>query len=146
MILDLLMLITLLNVGLIVYPDGLQVKATSTESNSKVSAVRDNNTDVPHGANLSDTLPLLAIFPEGTQISPFGFNTDGEGKLQIEILFNKPVDTSTVIPGSSLILAMETNPKATVTMKWDLNNRFLTIEPMIYCTLYVTITQIVILL
>ncbi|MGE5684365.1 MAG: hypothetical protein ACM3ZS_04385 [Nitrososphaerota archaeon] len=24
-------------------------------------------------------------------------------------------------------MAMETNPKATVTMKWDLNNRFLTI-------------------
>jgi hypothetical protein len=67
------------------------------------------------------------IFPEGSQISPFGFNTDAKGKLQIEILFNKPVDISTFVPGTSNILAMETNPNATVTVKWDLNNRFLTI-------------------
>lgn len=67
------------------------------------------------------------VFPEGSQISPFGFSTDAEGKLQIEILFNKPVDTSTFIPSSSNILAMETNPNATITVKWDLNNRFLTI-------------------
>jgi len=65
--------------------------------------------------------------PEGSQISPFGFSTDAKGKLQIEILFNKPVDTSTFVPGTSNILAMETNPNATVTVKWDLNNRFLTI-------------------
>ncbi|HEU5447317.1 MAG TPA: hypothetical protein VFU67_09275, partial [Nitrososphaeraceae archaeon] len=55
------------------------------------------------------------------------FSTNTEGKLQIEVLFNKPVDTSTFIPGTSNILAMETNPNATVTVKWDLNNRFLTI-------------------
>ena len=52
---------------------------------------------------------------------------DHKGKLQIEILFNKPVDISTFVPGTSNILAMETNPNATVTVKWDLNNRFLTI-------------------
>jgi hypothetical protein len=67
------------------------------------------------------------LFPEASQISTSGFSTKADGKLQIEVLFSKPVDTLTFIPGTSLILAMETNPNATVTVNWDLNNRFLTI-------------------
>ncbi|MDW0146129.1 MAG: hypothetical protein QOK60_05135 [Nitrososphaeraceae archaeon] len=123
----LLILITFMNVGLIAYPFELQAESTTVLKNSKASDINGNKTVSPHGANLSATLPLLVIFPEGSQISPFGFSTDAKGKLQIEILFNKPVDISTFVPGTSNILAMETNPNATVTVKWDLNNRFLTI-------------------
>ena len=115
-----------MNVGLLAYPFGLQAESTVL-NNSKASDINGNKTVSPHGANLSATLPLLVIFPEGSQISPFGFSTDAKGKLQIEILFNKPVDTSTFVPGTSNVLAMETNPNATITVEWDLNNRFLTI-------------------
>ena len=120
-------LLVLMNVGLIAHPFGLQAESTTVLENTKESDIDGNKTVSPHGANISATLPLLVVFPEGSQISPFGFSTNTEGKLQIEVLFNKPVDTSTFIPGTSNILAMETNPNATVTVKWDLNNRFLTI-------------------
>lgn len=119
-------LLVLMNVGLIAHPFGLQAESTTVLENTE-SDIDSNKTVSPHGANISATLPLLVVFPEGSQISPFGFSTNTEGKLQIEVLFNKPVDTSTFIPGTSNILAMETNPNATVTVKWDLNNRFLTI-------------------
>ena len=120
-------LLVLMNVGLIAHPFGLQAESTTVLENTKKSDIDGNKTVSPHGANISATLPLLVVFPEGSQISPFGFSTNTEGKLQIEVLFSKPVDTSTFIPGTSNILAMETNPNATVTVKWDLNNRFLTI-------------------
>ena len=126
-IFGLLILISIMNFGLIANSFGLQVEATTVLKDSKASDIDGNKTVSPHGANISDTLPLLVVFPEGSQISPFGFSTNAEGKLQIEVLFNKPVDTSTFIPGTSNILAMETNPNATVTLKWDLNNRFLTL-------------------
>ncbi len=126
-ILGLLILITFVNVGLIAYPFGWQWEATTALNNSKASSIDGNKPVTPHGANISATLPLLVLFPEASQISSSGFSTKADGKLQIEVLFSKPVDTSTFIPGTSLILAMETNPNATVTVNWDLNNRFLTI-------------------
>jgi len=126
-ILGLLILITFVNVGLIAYPFAWQGEATTALNNSKASSIDGNRTVTPHGANISATLPLLVLFPEASQISPTGFSTKADGRLQIEVLFSKPVDTSTFIPGTSLILAMETNPNATLTVKWDLNNRFLTI-------------------
>jgi hypothetical protein len=125
-ILGLLILLTFANVGLIVYPFGWQVEATTALNNSKASAI-DGNKSVTPRINISATWPLLALFPEANQISPSGFSTTADGKLQIEVLFAKPVDTSTFIPGTNLILAMETNPNATVTVNWDHNNRFLTI-------------------
>jgi hypothetical protein len=77
-----------MNVGLIAYPFGLQAESTTVLKNSKASDIDGNKIVSPHGANISATLPLLVVFPEGNQISPFGFSTDAEGKLQIEILFN----------------------------------------------------------
>lgn len=124
-ILGLLILITFAKVVLIAYPFGWQVEATAALNNSKASAIDGNKTVTPR-ANLSATWPLLVVFPQANQFSPSGFSTTADGKLQIEILFTKPVDTSTFTPGTSLILAMETNPNATVTINWDLNNRFLT--------------------
>jgi hypothetical protein len=88
-------------------------------------SIDGNRTVIPHGANISATLPLLVLFLEASQISPSGFSTKADGKLQIEILFSKPVDTSTFIPGTSLILAMETNPNATVTVTGILTIGFL---------------------
>lgn len=126
-ILGLLILITFVNVGLIAYPFAWKGEATTALNNSKASSIDGNSTVTPHGANISAALPLLVLFPEASQISPTGFITKADGRLQIEVLFSKPVDTSTFIPGTSLILAMETNPNATVTIKWGLNNRFLTI-------------------
>ena len=126
-IFGLLILITVMNVGLIAYPFGLQAEGTTVLKNSKAPYNDGNKSVSPHGANISATLPLLVVFPTGSQISPFGFSTNSDGRLQIEILFNKPVDISTFNPGISNILAMETNPNATVSVKWDLNNRFLTI-------------------
>ena len=122
-----LLILIIMNIELIPYPFGLQVEATTVIKDSKASDIDGNKTVSPHGANISATLPLLVVFPQGSQISPFGFSTNAEGKLQIEVLFSKPVDTSTFIPGTSNILAMETNPNATVTVNWDLNNRFLTL-------------------
>ncbi|HEY7078533.1 MAG TPA: hypothetical protein VH500_02460 [Nitrososphaeraceae archaeon] len=125
--LGLLILITFVNIGLIAYPFAWQGEATTAQNNSKASSIDGNKTVTPHGANISATLPLLVLFPEASQISASGFSTKADGRLQIEVLFSKSVDTSTFIPGTSLILAMETNPNATLTVKWDLNNRFLTI-------------------
>ena len=115
-----------MNVGLIAFPFGLQAESSTVLEKNEKSGIDANKTVTPHGANISTTLPLLVVYPEGSQISPLGFSTDAEGKLKVEVLFNKPVNTSTFIPGSSNILAMETNSNATVTVKWDLNNRFLT--------------------
>lgn len=116
-----------MNVGLIAFPFVLQAESSMILEKNETSSTDANKIVTPHGANISATLPLLVVYPEGNQISPLGFSTDAEGKLQVEVLFNKPVNTSTFIPGTSNILAMETNPNATVTVKWDLNNRFLTI-------------------
>ena len=118
-----------MNIEPISYPFGFQVEATTVIKDSKASDIDGNKTSVTHlmEANISATLPLLVVFPQGSQISPFGFSINEEGKLQIGSSFNKPVDTSTFIPGTSNILAMETNPNATVTVNWDLNNRLLTL-------------------
>jgi hypothetical protein len=77
-----------MNVGLIAYPFGLQAESTTVLKNSKASDIDANKIVSPDGTNISATLPLSVVFPEGSQISPFGFSTDAEGKLQIEILFN----------------------------------------------------------
>jgi len=116
-----------MNVVLIAILFGLQAESTSVLERNETSGTDANKTAIPHGANITATLPLLVVYPEGSQISPLGFSTDAGGKLQVEVLFNKPVNTSTFIPGTSNILAMETNSNATITVKWDLNNRFLTI-------------------
>lgn len=118
--------LNLMNVRLIAFPFVCKQRTTIIEKN-ETSSTGANQIVTLHGANISATIPLLVVYPEGSQILPLGFNTDAEGKLQVEVLFNKPVNTSTFIPGTSNILAMETNPNATVTVKWDLNNRFLTI-------------------
>ncbi|HEU4468639.1 MAG TPA: hypothetical protein VFR61_06360 [Nitrososphaeraceae archaeon] len=117
--------LNLMNVRLIAFPFVCKQRTTILEKN-ETSSTGANKIVTLHGANISATVPLLVVYPEGSQIPPLGFNTDAEGKLQVEVLFNKPVNTSTFIPGISKIVAMETNPNATVTMKWDLNNRFLT--------------------
>ena len=117
--------LNLMNVRLIAFPFVCKQRTTIIEKN-ETSSTGANQIVTIHGANISATIPLLVVYPEGSQILPLGFNTDAEGKLQVEFLFNKPVNTSTFIPGVSNILAMETNPNATVTVKWDLNNRFLT--------------------
>ncbi len=117
--------LNLMNVRLIAFPFVCKQRTTIIEKN-ETSSTGANKIVTLHGANISATIPLLVVYPEGSQIPPLGFNTDAEGKLQVEVLFNKPVNTSTFIPGISNILAMETNPNATVTVKWDLNNRLLT--------------------
>jgi hypothetical protein len=122
-----IILLILMNVVLIAILFGLQAESTSVLEKNETSGTDANKTAKPRGANITATLPLLVVYPEGSQISPLGFSTDAEGKLQVEVLFNKPVNTSTFIPGTSNILAMETNSNATITVKWDLNNRFLTI-------------------
>lgn len=116
-----------MNVGLIAFPFGMQTEGTTVLEKNETSGTDAIKTVTPHGGNISATLPLLVVYPEGSQISPLGFSTDAEGKMQVEVLFNKPVNTSTFIPGTGNILAMETNSYATVTVKWDLNNRFLTL-------------------
>jgi hypothetical protein len=67
----LLILITIMNVGLIAYPFGLQAESTTVLKNSKASDIDGNKIVSPHGANISATLPLLVVFPEGGQILPW---------------------------------------------------------------------------
>lgn len=106
-----------MNVILIAILFGLQAESTSVLEKNETSGTDANKTAIPHGANMTATLPLLVVYPEGSQVSPLGFSTDAEGKLKVEVLFNKPVNTSTFIPGTSNILAMETNSNATITVK-----------------------------
>jgi hypothetical protein len=125
-IIGLLIMVTIVSVGFIASPFGGEVEAATALNNTK-SAVAPGNTTVTLGrANMSATFPLMVLFPEANQFSSFDYTITSDKKLQIEVLFSKPVDTATVIPGTSLILAMETNSNAPTTVSWALNNRFLT--------------------
>ena len=142
-ILGLLILITFANVGLIAYPFGSQVEATTAQNNTKALAiggnknvtVTENRANISaiqsffaHRANISATGPLFVLYPEANRGYAWGgYSENPSGQLVIEVLFNKPVDTATVIPQSNLILNMERNANAPVTLNWDFNNRFLTI-------------------
>jgi hypothetical protein len=70
---------------------------------------------------------LLVLSPEAFQLSSFDFVVTADDRVQINVVFNKPVDTSTVIPGASLILETEGNPNADVTVTWSTGNTVLTI-------------------
>ena len=98
-----IILLILTNVGLIAFPFGMQAEGTTVLEKNETSGTDAIKTVTPHGGNISATLPLLVVYPEGSQISPLGFSTDAEGKLQVEVLFNKPVNTSTFSPGTGNI-------------------------------------------
>ena len=79
-----------MNIVLIAILFGLQAESTSVLEKNETSGTDANKTAIPHGANITATLPLLVVYPEGSQISPLGFSTDAEGKLQVEFFLINP--------------------------------------------------------
>jgi hypothetical protein len=70
---------------------------------------------------------LLVLSPAAFQTSSFDYVITPDQKYQITVTFNKPVDVSSVIPGSSLILETERNSPAQVMLSWSAGNAQLTI-------------------
>lgn len=70
---------------------------------------------------------LLVLSPAAEQTSSFDYIVTPNNRLQINVAFNKPVDTSTVIGGTSLILKTEGSPNANVVLTWSAGNTLLRI-------------------
>jgi len=70
---------------------------------------------------------LLVLSPAAEQTSSFDYAVTADNKLQINVTFNKPVDTSTVTAGTSLILKTEGSPNANVDLTWSSGNTLLRI-------------------
>lgn len=96
------------------------------------TSIRDGPSDTNEDFTLNyrieqlSTGNLSVLSPPAEQ-SESQFSVTPDNKLKINMTFNKPVDTSTVIPRSSLVLNTEGNPNANVVLTWSNNNTFLTL-------------------
>lgn len=70
---------------------------------------------------------LLVLSPAAEQTSSFDYAVTPNNRVQIDVTFNKPVDTSTVVGGTSLILKTEGSPNANVVLTWSAGNTVLRI-------------------
>ena len=64
---------------------------------------------------------LQALSPPAFQLNS-QFNKTADEKLRITVVFNKAVDTTTLIPQHNLILDTERDHNASVTLGWDPTN------------------------
>jgi hypothetical protein len=77
--------------------------------------------DVEYAVICEMSAPIedLLVFSPAAFQSNSQFDTTAEGKLQITVRFNKAVDKSTVMPQQNLILNMERENNAAVTVDWN---------------------------
>jgi YVTN family beta-propeller protein len=77
--------------------------------------------DVEYAVICEMSAPIedLLVFSPAAFQSNSQFDTTAEGKLQITVRFNKAVDKSTVMPQQNLILNMERENNAAVTVNWN---------------------------
>jgi TolA-binding protein len=97
------------------------------------SSVRDGPSDTNKDFTLNYRIEQLSsgklsvLSPAAEQTHSTEFEVTPNNKLKINIMFDKPVVTSTVIPRSSLILQTEGSPNANVVLTWSNNNSVLTL-------------------
>jgi hypothetical protein len=121
-ILGVLILITFANFALIAFPFGSQAEAATALNNTKPSAIDAIKNITKNLVNISATTPLQVVSPPAEVISPNGFAGNPAGQLVFYVTFNKPVDRSTLIPGTSLIMSFPKNLNAPVTVTYGFDD------------------------